>query len=173
MKPFIDLLAYPHAIDAKLSISDAMITAYLQNAVKIPLLQDIHCRINAGFVQLSIRLGVKIMAKRFTIELEIEDFSLDAKLCILTLRVRNQSLSALSSLLNHLGKSSIAMLRFQQDILHIDLSQPWIDFQLKQVSALQNELKELRVAVPILQAKNVILKITKPQSSLTNTPAGV
>ena len=161
MKQLLDLLKYPHAVEAKLTISDEMITGFLVGFVNNKLVQDIRCKIKEGVMEVQLTVGYMILAKRFLIELEIEDLIFDDSSFVLTLKARGKSLSLISTVMNLLGKSSVSIIRFDKEYLHIDLTRHRKEFLAKQPIAIRNELKQIRISKPVLIRRNILVTITK------------
>lgn len=161
MKQMLDLLQYPHAVEANITISDKLLTGVLKTYVKLALLQDISCTIGKSTLEIQLAVGVLKFAKHFTIEVEIEDLVIVENQCLLTLKVKSKSLSVVTSVLNLLGKSFVSFIKFQQDRLYVDLSQQKESFLIKQPIALRNELKQVRISKPLLTPHHLCLTISK------------
>lgn len=161
MKQLLDLLKYPYSVETKLSVSDKMLTGLLKSYAKHALLKDILCKVRKDVMEIQLTVGLAILTKNFTIELEIEDIIFDENRFLLTLKVNNKSIAAISSILKMVGKASISIARFEKDRLYIDLTQHKKSFLAKQPLALRNELKKFRISKPILVPNNMLVTITK------------
>ncbi|MBP7562294.1 MAG: hypothetical protein KA886_00765 [Candidatus Cloacimonetes bacterium] len=115
------LLTLPFKASINLNLSDAMLSEIMrENGGK--LIQDISVVCHNQYFTLTVKAGIGILAKSFSIDLVIKEIILDKKCFLIKLYDKNHSLDALKLLAKIAGLNRFKEVEFCNDEIHVDLS---------------------------------------------------
>ncbi len=122
------LLALPFKASINLNLSDAMLSEILREK-KGKLIQDISVACHNQYFTLTVRAGIGILAKSFSIDLVIKEIILEEKSFLIKLNDKNHSLAALSFFAKITGLNHYKETKICNDEIHVDLTDRLMNYK--------------------------------------------